>query len=505
MAQRSDSSQPTAWVPAGLLAACMPLEATPAGSVALGDGGAAAALVPSAATSRVGSLRGVQFCTLQQLQPQQEPAQPLDAADLLYELEWQAAMRTEAAVLAPAQSQLLPCWPQKQCAAALGLSQAASLAAADVVQMLQGSRASPLQALVLHSTGSVPAQPVLGSSQSAVSTAAIAGVLNCLPYELPSLPCQLLDGDPQAALAATSSERSSSGSRTYALSTSPLPMHLEADLYGVTVRAGTLHRPLLRYKLAPPPQGGNPSSGLETYGSAVQSSGTFAVTGGLGGLGLLTASWLVGRGALALVLVSRAGLAASSADASTVTRSAALVAMAKCDASASEDAALLARLAQTQAEPFGGIMHTAGVQVCALIALLVLSRQLAPCWLWNQLASFACPPQVEARLQMQTLRTLRQAMAPKLGAVQSCGEASAANPLAFLVLFSSVCSVAGFSGHANYAAANAALDAVAQWQATTGAPTVAVQWGAWASVGEQAVCACTSLLICSMHLDSGAI
>lgn len=383
MVHCSDGSQSTAWVPAGLFAACLPLDATPVGSVAWSDGGASAALVPAAAASLVGRLKGVQFCTAQQLQPQQELAQSLDAASLLYELEWQAAMRAEAAVLAPAQSQLVPAWPRTQCAAALGLSQAASLAAADVVQMLQGSRTSPLQALVLHSTGSVPEQPALGSSQPAVGTAAIAGVLKCLPYELPSLPCQLLDGDSYAALATASSERSTSSSRAYGLLTSPLPTHLEADLYGVTIRAGTLHRPLLCYKSAPPPQGGNPSSGLEAYSSAVQSSGTFAVTGGLGGLGLLTASWLVGRGALALVLLSRAGLAASSADASPITRSVALVAMAKCDASASEDAALLAQLARTQAEAFGGIMHTAGVQVCALLALYVLALQLAPCWLCN--------------------------------------------------------------------------------------------------------------------------
>lgn len=107
------------------------------------------------------------------------------------------------------------------------------------------------------------------------------------------------------------------------------------------------------------------------------------------------------------------------------------------------------------------------------------------CWLQRSLVLSAQPLQVEARLLAQTLHTLRQATAPKLGAVQSCGKAlAAADPLAFSLLFSSVSSIAGFAGHANYAAANAALDAAAQWQAGTGAPTVAVQWGAWASVGE---------------------
>ena len=92
--------------------------------------------------------------------------------------------------------------------------------------------------------------------------------------------------------------------------------------------------------------------------------------------------------------------------------------------------------------------------------------------------------QVEARLPRQTLRTMRQAVAPKLGAVQNCLEAAPADPQVLSLLFSSVSSIAGFSGHANYAAANAALDAFAHQQATSGVRAVAVQWGAWMSVGE---------------------
>lgn len=37
---------------------------------------------------------------------------------------------------------------------------------------------------------------------------------------------------------------------------------------------------------------------------------------------------------------------------------------------------------------------------------------------------------------------------------------------------------------ANYAAANAALDAFAAQQAAVGVAAVAVQWGAWSAVGE---------------------
>ena len=48
------------------------------------------------------------------------------------------------------------------------------------------------------------------------------------------------------------------------------------------------------------------------------------------------------------------------------------------------------------------------------------------------------------------------------------------------------CGITGFSGHANYCAANAAVDAMAACRAAQGLPDTAVQWGAWSAVG--AVC-----------------
>lgn len=43
---------------------------------------------------------------------------------------------------------------------------------------------------------------------------------------------------------------------------------------------------------------------------------------------------------------------------------------------------------------------------------------------------------------------------------------------------------AGFSGHANYCAANAIVDMQAESFMSRGIPSTAVQWGAWSSVGE---------------------
>lgn len=94
--------------------------------------------------------------------------------------------------------------------------------------------------------------------------------------------------------------------------------------------------------------------------------------------------------------------------------------------------------------------------------------------------------QVEARLLSQTPTSLRRVLAPKLSATKNLANVKCLEALVTDVLFSSVSSLAGFSGHANYCAANAALDTFAEYAVLKGLPTLAVQWGAWHSVGESA-------------------
>ena len=90
---------------------------------------------------------------------------------------------------------------------------------------------------------------------------------------------------------------------------------------------------------------------------------------------------------------------------------------------------------------------------------------------------------VHAALPRQTPNTLRAVIAPKLCGVGHVAWPSGILPLAFSILFSSVSSIAGFSGHANYCAANASLDTYAEHHTACGLPTLSVQWGAWSIVG----------------------
>lgn len=93
---------------------------------------------------------------------------------------------------------------------------------------------------------------------------------------------------------------------------------------------------------------------------------------------------------------------------------------------------------------------------------------------------------MEARLLKQSPSTLRKVIASKLAATKNLSHYHCAEALSTNILFSSVSTLAGFSGHANYCAANAAIDTWAEHAIVKGLPMLAIQWGAWHSIGEWA-------------------
>jgi acyl carrier protein len=79
-----------------------------------------------------------------------------------------------------------------------------------------------------------------------------------------------------------------------------------------------------------------------------------------------------------------------------------------------------------------------------------------------------------------------KAMAPKLMGAWNLHALTQSAPLDFFVLFSSVASISGNPGQANYVTGNAFLDSLAYYRRARGLPALAVNWGAVGEVGHVA-------------------
>lgn len=301
---------------------------------------------------------------------------------------------------------------------------AAAIAAAGV----RRRRRVPTSVLVLGRglvdlTGAEPINP---------ASAAVLGLLTTAEAEIPGLRCHAVD------------------------IAGPVPDHLvgaviaAGDAPVCALRGSSQWLPRLRPSQPTPAE------------PALRPRGTYLITGGLGGIGLVTARTLAETGLRPrLALLGRT----TPADLPDKDRDRVLAEIAALETAGAEvevfpadvtDLAALTAAVRAVEERFGaphGVVHAAGVPGGRL-------------------------------LERRKRADARRVMLPKAAGVLAIESVFATRaPLDFLLLFSSQAGQAGMYGSADYAAANAFLDAHARRCAGDDRRTVSVQWPGWAEVG----------------------
>ncbi|WDD90803.1 alpha/beta fold hydrolase [Burkholderia sp. FERM BP-3421] len=183
----------------------------------------------------------------------------------------------------------------------------------------------------------------------------------------------------------------------------------------------------------------------------VRADRRYLVTGGFGALGRRLVARLADEGARDLVVAGRRADPAA-LDAWRTRYPAVRFEALEMDVTDAASVAAGFRRIDADGPPLGGVVHAAGALDDATLANLDWAR-------------FA------------------RVLAPKLAGAWHLHEATAARALDWFVLFSSIASVTGAPGQANYAAANACVDALARYRHAQGLPATCIGWGPWDDAG----------------------
>ena len=181
---------------------------------------------------------------------------------------------------------------------------------------------------------------------------------------------------------------------------------------------------------------------------------SWLVTGGIAGFGLESARWLAERGVGHLVLVGRRGMRTPGAAEAVQSLEAlgARVTVMACDISDGSAVRSMLDEIRTASVPLSGVLHAAAVLDDALIANLDGKR-------------------------------LRSVIAPKMLGAWHLHEQTLDISIEHFILYSSISTLIGNPGQANYVAANAALESLAHVRRGLGLPVTCIGWGPIADAG----------------------
>ncbi|UMB70947.1 type I polyketide synthase [Mycobacterium paraterrae] len=186
--------------------------------------------------------------------------------------------------------------------------------------------------------------------------------------------------------------------------------------------------------------------------TAVRADGSYIITGGLRGLGLAMARWLVDRGAKRVVLNGRSEPSDEARAVVDELGQHAQIAVLLGDIAAPGVAEKLVSLAEETGLTLRGVMHSA----------VVLDDQIV------------------AGLSQDSLERV---WAPKANGALRLHAATVGKDLDWWLGFSSTSSLLGAPGQGAYAAASAWLDGLVEWRRASGLPATTINWGQWSDIG----------------------
>ncbi len=187
--------------------------------------------------------------------------------------------------------------------------------------------------------------------------------------------------------------------------------------------------------------------------SFISEDSSVLITGGLGALGMKVAEHFASAHKVGtLILLGRSEPKPETVERiATIEKSGTRVIVKKCDVS--DQAGLAEIIRKIPADcPLKGVIHTAGVLEDGVIA-------------------------------SQSTQGLKRVLAPKVHGAWILHELTRSLDLDFFVLFSSMASLLGSPGQANYAAANAFLDGLITYRGSQGLPVSGINWGPVSQVG----------------------
>ncbi|HEX5211505.1 MAG TPA: SDR family NAD(P)-dependent oxidoreductase [Pseudolabrys sp.] len=196
-----------------------------------------------------------------------------------------------------------------------------------------------------------------------------------------------------------------------------------------------------------------PLAELRLQTPRIRGDATYLVTGGLGMLGRNIVKWLLEKGAKHIVLTGRSASAEAAqqlqADGE---KNGAAIGVVAADLGNEKDVSRLMQTIGRDFPPMKGVVHSAGVLDDGILARLD----------WDRFSRVFEPKVYGGWLLHEHTKSLA---------------------LDFFVVQSSVLSLLGSAGQANYSAANAFLDSLASYRRGAGLPAAAINWSAWSGGG----------------------